>query len=154
MASLADIVTTFGGSLVTGSLSDTPEEQFLMVAAMAQESFGPRLQRYLNRRIILFVGDRPHIHELAVTARVHAIVGHRWVCRSKTTSVPPPLAANVTMISSPHDTATSVLLARGAVRVERMIEAEYQSFHADTRLDEARQLAAQSAAFVFPGPRR
>ena len=33
---------------------------------------------------------------------------------------------------------------------ERMIEAEYQSFHADTLLDEARRLAAHSAAFVFP----
>ena len=43
-----------------------------------------------------------------------------------------------------------MLLARGAVRVTQMIETDYQSFHADTLLDDARHLAAQSAAFVFP----
>jgi len=49
-ASLADIVTTFGGALVTGSLSAEPEEQFLMVGAMAQDSFAPRLQDYRDRK--------------------------------------------------------------------------------------------------------
>jgi manganese-dependent inorganic pyrophosphatase len=43
-----------------------------------------------------------------------------------------------------------VLLARGAVRVGRMIESDYRSFQPDTLLDHARQLAAQSAAFIFP----
>lgn len=148
-ASLADIMASFGGTLITGRLGDEPEEQFLMVGAMAADSFGPRLQGYRGKRIILFVGDRPTIQELAIAAGVRAIVvtggmpvGERLRAAAQ--------AADVTIVSSPHDTATSVLLARGAVRVERMIEADYQSFHADTLLDEARHLAAQSAAFVFP----
>ncbi|MEP6668198.1 MAG: putative manganese-dependent inorganic diphosphatase [Chthoniobacter sp.] len=148
-ASLADIVTTFGGALVTGSLSATPEEQFLMVGAMAQDSFFPRLQKYSDRNVVLFVGDRPHIQEMAIKAQVHAIVvtGGLRVdeeIRAKAR------AADVTIISSPHDTATSVLLARGAVRVERMVESDYRSFQPDTLLEDARQLAAQSAAFIFP----
>ena len=56
----------------------------------------------------------------------------------------------MTMISSPHDTATSGFPARGAVRVGRMIETDYRSFQPDTLLEDARQLAAQSAAFIFP----
>jgi manganese-dependent inorganic pyrophosphatase len=148
-ASLADIVTTFGGALVAGSLSGEPEELLLMVGAMAQDSFGPRLQRYRDRKIILFVGDRPHIQRLAIDARVHAIVVTGAMPVDEETRAA-ARTANVTMVSSPHDTATSVLLARGAVRVERMIEGDYQSFHADTLLDQARRLAAQSAAFVFP----
>jgi manganese-dependent inorganic pyrophosphatase len=148
-ASLADIVTTFGGALVTGSLSATTEEQFLMVGAMAQDSFFPRLKRYSDRNVVLFVGDRPHIQEMAIDARVHAIVVTGGLpideeIRAKAR------AAKVTIISSPHDTATSVLLARGAVRVERMIETDYRSFQPDTLLEDARQLAAQSAAFIFP----
>ncbi len=148
-ASLADIVTTFGGALVTGSLSAKTEEQFLMVGAMAQDSFFPRLKRYSDRNVVLFVGDRPHIQEMAIDARVHAIVvtGELRVdeeIRAKAR------AAGVTIISSPHDTATSVLLARGAVRVERMVETDYRSFQPDTLLEDARQLAAQSAAFIFP----
>jgi manganese-dependent inorganic pyrophosphatase len=43
-----------------------------------------------------------------------------------------------------------VLLARGAVRVEQMIETEFITFLPDTPLDEARRIAADSAAFVFP----
>ncbi len=148
-ASLADIVTTFGGALVTGSLSAEPEEQFLMVGAMAQGSFAPRLEKYLERNVVLFVGDRPHIQELAIKDRVHAIVVTGGLpideeIRAKAR------AAGVTMISSPHDTATSVLLARGAVRVGRMLEDDYRSFQPDTLLEDARPLAAQSAAFIFP----
>jgi manganese-dependent inorganic pyrophosphatase len=148
-ASLADIVTTFGGALVSGSLSAQPEEKFLMVGAMAQDSFAPRLKHYQDRKVVLFVGDRPHIQEMAIEARVHAVVvtgglpiDEEIRARAR--------AAGVTMISSPHDTATSVLLARGAVRVERMIESDYRSFQPDTLLEDARQLAAGSAAFIFP----
>jgi manganese-dependent inorganic pyrophosphatase len=148
-ASLADIVTTFGGALVTGSLSAEPEEQLLMVGAMAQESFAPRLQKYRERKVVLFLGDRPHIQEMAIAARVHAIVVTGGLPLDEEIRAA-ARAANVTMISSPHDTATSVLLARGAVRIERMIETDYRSFQPDTLLEEARHLAAQSAAFIFP----
>ncbi len=148
-ASLADMVTTFGGALVTGSLSPEPHELLLMVGAMALESFGPRVQRYRDRNVVLFVGDRPHIQDLGVKENLHAIV--------VTGGFPVPeevrmaaRQANVTLISSPHDTASTVLLARGAVRVGRMLEPEYTSFHKDTLLSEARQIAAESAAFVFP----
>jgi manganese-dependent inorganic pyrophosphatase len=149
VASLADIVTTFGGALVAGSLSSEPCEHLLFVGAMRAESFTPRLERYKDKRLILFVGDRPHIQALAIAAKVLAVV--------VTGGFPVPeemraaaRAAGVTMISSPHDTATTVLLARGAVRVEEMLEREVQTFLADTPMDEARRVAADSAAFVFP----
>jgi manganese-dependent inorganic pyrophosphatase len=148
-ASLADIVTTFGGSLVAGSLHPEPVEQLLMVGAMAQESFIPRLQRYRNKKVVLFVGDRPHIQELAIHERVHAIVvtGNLPISEEIRNAA---RSRKVTLIASPHDTATTVLLARGAVRVEQMIQTEYASFFPDTPLEEARVRAAQSAQFVFP----
>lgn len=148
-ASLADIVTTFGGALLTGSLSAHPEELLLVVGAMAAESFIPRLQHRPARKIIVFVGDRPEIQKLAIQARVHAVVitGGLQIDEEIRAA---GRAANVTMISSPHDTATSVLLARGAVRVGRMIESQYQSFSPDTSLEEARSRAAHSDSFVFP----
>jgi manganese-dependent inorganic pyrophosphatase len=148
-ASLADIVTTFGGALVCGALASEPCEQILMVAAMPAESFGERLDRYKNRRVILFVGNRPRILARAIESRVHAIVVTGGLPIPEETRVA-ARAAGVTMISSPHDTATTVLLSRGAVRVERMIEAEFITFLPDTPLDEARRIAADSAAFVFP----
>ena len=148
-ASLADIVTTFGGALVTGSLSAEPREQLLMVGAMDAASFAPRLEDYRERRVILFVGDRPQIQQLAIAARVHAVVvtGGLSIAEEMRAAA---RAAEVTMISSPHDTATSVLLARGAVRVEQMIERDVSTFQLDTPLSEARRVAAESAAFLFP----
>ena len=149
VASLADIVTTFGGALVTGSLSAETAEQLLMVGAMAQASFAPRLEGYTDRNIVLFVGDRPHIQQMAIDAGVSAIVVTGGLPIDEETRAR-SRSAGVTMISSPHDTATTVLLARGAVRVEQMIETEYPSFTAETLLDDARRIAADSAAFVFP----
>ena len=148
-ASLADIVTTFGGSLVTGALGSEPCEQLLMVATMGNASFAQRLEAYRDRRVILFVGNRPKILEVAIAARVQAIVitgGHAIPEESRAAA----RQAGVTIISTPHDTATSVLLARGAVRVARMVETEFITFQPDTLLDEARRIAAESAAFVFP----
>ncbi len=148
-ASLADIVATFGGELVAGKLTTEPTEQLLMVCAMAQDSFIPRLRKYKDQQVILFVGDRPHVQLLAMDENVHAIIVTGGL------GVPDEIrdaavAAGVTLISSPHDTASTVLLSRGAVRVESMIQTEYVSFLRGTPLEEARQIAAQSGQFVFP----
>jgi manganese-dependent inorganic pyrophosphatase len=148
-ASVADIVATFGGTLVAGTLDTEPCEHLLMVCAMAQDSFIPRLRRYTDRSVILFVGDRPHIQEMAIAENVEAIVVTGGLNISDEVRQAAE-KAGVTLIASPHDTATTVLLSRGAVRVERMIQTEYVSFHSETPLEEARQVAAQSGQFVFP----
>ena len=119
-ASLEAIMATFGGSLVAGVLSSEPAEQLLMVGAMAEDSFATRLERYGHLQVVLFVGDRPQILSMAIKARVNAIVctgGYpidEVICEEAR-------EASVTMILSPHDTATSVLLARGAAQVERVL---------------------------------
>lgn len=148
-ASIQDIVATFGGSLVTGKLGTEPSEKLLMVCAMAQDSFIPRLRRYKDKQVILFVGDRPHVQLLAIEENVNAIIvtGGLEIPEFIRESA---RSAGITLISSPHDTASTVLLARGAVRVERMIQTEYTSFHKETPLAEARQVAAQSGQFIFP----
>lgn len=148
-ASLRDIVETFGGETVVGEAGDEPAEQLLMVAAMDRDSLVPRLQRYPGRTIILFVGDRPRIHELAIEAGVSAMVitgGFDLAEPLRTDAA----EKGVTVIYSPYDTATTVLLARGAVRVQQVLFEDYMGFHRDTLVDEARAQAAESAGFVFP----
>jgi manganese-dependent inorganic pyrophosphatase len=150
-ASLADIARTLGGGLVCGELRTTPEEYFLVVGATRQDSFGPRLAKYNaeGRHVVVFVGDRPHIQQIAIEHRAAAIV--------VTGNVPiePQIeiaarAAGVTLITSPTDTATTVLMSRGAVRSRYMLETEFLAFQHDVRLSEARHRAADSNAFVFP----
>jgi manganese-dependent inorganic pyrophosphatase len=54
------------------------------------------------------------------------------------------------LISSKYDTASTVLMARGAVRVSEMLDSEFSSFSPLTRLDEAKRVAASSSSYVFP----
>ena len=148
-ASLPSMVETFGGKVVAGKLDCATRRYILVVAAMRIESFSTRLGNYKPGELILFVGDREDVQRLAIDAGVKAIVVTGGL------EITPEIRdeakkAGVTMIASPHDSATTVLLARGAVRVESMISAELFTFTPETLLDEARDKAASSRHFVFP----
>ena len=151
IASLAAIARTVGGQFICGKLSTSEEELFLLVGAMKQDSFGPRLEEYqqAGRKVVVFVGDRPHIQERAIELGAHAIVVTGGYAIKPHVEIA-ARAAGVTLISSPTDTATSVLMSRGAVRAGRMVEMDFLSFQKDLRLSEARHAATDSTAFVFP----
>ena len=150
-ASLAAIARTVGAQLICGELSTAEEELFLLVGAMRQDSFGPRLDEYRKngRKVIVFVGDRPHIQQLAIELHAHAIVVTGGYAIGPEVEIA-ARAAGVTLMVSPTDTATTVLMSRGAVRAGRMVETDFLSFQRDLRLAEARHAAADSSAFVFP----
>jgi manganese-dependent inorganic pyrophosphatase len=148
VASLAGIVETFGGTVITGELSPDAVEQVLMVGAMNPDTFSKRLQNHAAEETVLFVGDRDDIQMRAIESGIKAIVvtGGLKVLNSIQRAA---REAKVAIISSPHDTATTVLLARGGVRAGRMIET-FTSFSPDTALDLARERAAASPSFIFP----
>jgi len=148
-ASLPTMVETFGGKVIAGVLDPEVRNYLLMVAAMRTESFSARLGSYTPSELILFVGDREDVHRLVIEAGIKAIVitGGLEISRAIREEAE---KAGVIVIGSAHDTATTVFLARGAVRVESMISAELFTFTADTLLDEAREKAASSRHFVFP----
>jgi manganese-dependent inorganic pyrophosphatase len=148
-ASLPSMVETFGGTIVAGHMDCAVRKYLLVVAAMRAESFSDRLGAYDPSQVILFVGDRDDVQSLAIKAGVKAIVVTGGL------DIAPAIRADaeragVIVIGSAHDTATTVFLARGAVRVETMISAELFTFSPDTVLDEAREKAASSRHFVFP----
>lgn len=148
-APLSSIVATFGGKVMTGELPNEATEYLLMIGAMKADSFTARLQHLRAGQLVLFVGDRDDIQLLAIAARVSAIVVTGGLPVN-----PEVLQAaekqGVAIVSSPYDTAISVDLARGAVRVGRMLEPEFTTFSPDTLLDHVREKAAHSPAFVFP----
>ena len=148
-ASLPSMVETFGGHVLTGRLDSAPRRHLLVVAAMRAESFSNRLGNYPAEEVILFVGDRENVQRVAIQAGVKAIVvtGGLEISGEIRDEAE---KAGVIVIGSGHDTATTVLLARGAVRVETMISSELFTFTPETLLDEAREKAASSRHFVFP----
>ena len=149
LASLAGIMETFAGELLCGTLSTETTEHLILVGAMNYDTFGDSLQRFEGSRIVLVVGDRSEIQTRAIDENVSAIVVTGSM-RVHENILSRARDKGTTIISSPHDTATTVLLARGAVRAGRMIEPEFTSFSPETLLEEAREKAAASASFVFP----
>ncbi|HEY0792746.1 MAG TPA: putative manganese-dependent inorganic diphosphatase [Chthoniobacterales bacterium] len=147
--SIADIVHAFDGQVWAGHATTETRTLVIMVGAMATESFAARLERLEAKDVVLFVGDREDIQQAGIEAGVVAIVitgglGASAAVRGRAKE------KNVALISSRFDTATSALLARGAVPINRMTDATFTSFSPDTSLRSARQKAANSADYVFP----
>ena len=148
-ASLDDIARTFDGVIVTGGCDGELRDYILMVAAMKEASFSARLERVSAGNVVVFAGDRDGIQRRAIARRVRAIVatgGLPFLPEIREMAA----AAGVTLLRSAYDTATSVLLARGAVRVNSMVDREFPAFSPDTPLETARARAAEDSAFAFP----
>ena len=58
--------------------------------------------------------------------------------------------AGVHLLSSRYDTASTVLLARGAARTDAMIEPQFTSLSPETSLSSARKVVAVHRSMFFP----
>ena len=148
-AALSDIVQTFEGVTAVGAADTGVHDYILMVAAAKTATMVHRLRQQPPSTVVLIVGDRDTIQEIAIDAAVRALIITGGF------PVPPAIqrraeARGVVVIRSRHDTATTVLLARGAVRAGLVLEREFASFEPDVPLDAARNRAASSADSIFP----
>jgi manganese-dependent inorganic pyrophosphatase len=149
VAAIGDIVHSFDGQYLAGEPDSRQRPLVIMVAAMSLESLASRLKGDDPAETVLFVGDREDIQLAAIAAGTFAVV----ITGGLGVSAKVRAAAKETgtrLVSSRFDTATSVMLARGAVRVEQMIDPQYTSFSLETPIRAARQVAANSPEFVFP----
>jgi manganese-dependent inorganic pyrophosphatase len=149
LGSTIGIVQALGGAILAGEPSTEQTQLSMVVAAMTLDSFVARLKRYNPKQVVLFVGDRLDVQKEALGARVLAIVvtGGAGVSEEIRSAVG---GADSCLISSPFDTATSVMLARGAGRLDEMVEPEFTSLSPEAPLKTVRQLVANSSDYVFP----
>lgn len=148
-ASLKDIASTIGGRLIMGTSESETLHFVMVVAAMEAKTFAERVHQLDLNRTILIVGDRTNIQRAAIEAGVHAIIitGHH--------EVDPEVLAlaekhRTVIIESPHDTATTLLLSRSAIRAIHMIYEDFASLSPDLPLEEAQREVALSPQFAFP----
>jgi manganese-dependent inorganic pyrophosphatase len=146
---LKEVIETISGSLLAGSPDNDIRHFILIVAAMELESFRRRLAKLDNERAILIVGDRYDVLNLAIEQKVHAVVvtGGLKVDEAILRAAE---ERGTVIISSPHDTVTTVLLARSSVRAGEMLDDDFVSVAPDTPLDEAQRDLALSSQFAFP----
>jgi manganese-dependent inorganic pyrophosphatase len=148
-AALKDVIETIGGALLAGTPESDIRHFILIVAAMEIESFKRRLSRLDHEKAVLIVGDRHDVQKLAIEQKVHAIIvtGGLKVDEAILRSAE---ERGIVIVSSPHDTATTVLLARSAVRAGEMLDDDFSSVAPETPLEEAQRDLALSSQFAFP----
>ncbi|MGC1480004.1 MAG: putative manganese-dependent inorganic diphosphatase [Chthoniobacterales bacterium] len=147
--SVANISATVNGTVLAGELCEKYLPHTLVVAAMHFSSLEERLTRLDLPNTVVIVGDRFRVQKLAIERGVKALIVTGGLAIGDDV-IAAANAAGTTLISSPHDTATTVLLARSAVTAERMLYSDFQSIAPETSLEEARRDVTLSSQFAFP----
>lgn len=129
-----------------------PEEEvefLLSVAAYSAEKFTEKIHHYPPERLLIVAGDRPTVIKPAIEYGVRGLVitgGY---------NISDDLLAlarerNVTVISSPHDTASTTLLIKCAKRITLALEPDYVAYNEHTLIKPLRQALQDSSQPIFP----
>lgn len=148
-AALSNIARTFEGKSLTGPLSDEEHDFALIVAAMETGTFMARLKLMEPSRTILFIGDRQNVQMEAIRGGIRALVVTGGLKVSPKT-LEEAEKHGCSVISSPFDTAASVIFARGAMIARHVLDPSPQCLKADMSLTMARRMMALSDQFIFP----
>ena len=149
LSSLENLAHTLGGQLLVGHDAQEEEELTLMISAMRIESFTKRMDYLPLDKLVVVIGDRVNVQEVAVRkgVRVLIVTGEEPVDPK---IIEAAKQNRVSLISSPHDTLTTASLCRSAVAIRHMLNEEFLSFREDAPLSAVRAEAAASGFAVFP----
>jgi len=149
LASVRNISRTLSGKMIFATEPDREEDLILMVGAMSRDSFAARLPAYAREKLIVVVGDRLDIQEFAIRERVRAVVVTGGL------DVPTEMVAlarrnEVSLLLSPHDSATTATLCRASVSVAHMMHEHFLAFREDESLAAVQRVATESNFQAFP----
>src|SRR6266496_6675955 len=74
LASIRNLARTLNGKIIHAVDAEREEDLVLMIGAMNLDSFAQRLPRYPREKLIVVVGDRQDIQQLAVREKVRVVV--------------------------------------------------------------------------------
>jgi manganese-dependent inorganic pyrophosphatase len=136
-------------TLLAGEAEAMVAEYHLFIGAMTGASFAARISGYERRRLLVITGDRPSIQQEAIESRVGVLIITGGF------SVHPDLLARarragVTVLSTPHDTATAAWLARLSAPLTSYIETRFEQIGVNEPLEHLRLklLHAQEPAVI------
>ncbi|MBK8000305.1 MAG: putative manganese-dependent inorganic diphosphatase [Verrucomicrobia bacterium] len=149
LASVNNLARVLDAKIVFGSDVDREEDLILMIGAMGMESFFKRFADYPKEKLIVVVGDRLEIQDLAIREKVRMVIvtGGLPVSPSMTDFA---AKQGVTLLLSPHDTTTTAMLCRSAITVQHMIHDRFLAFRHDEPLGSIEAVAAASNFQAFP----
>ncbi|MDA1275954.1 MAG: putative manganese-dependent inorganic diphosphatase [Verrucomicrobia bacterium] len=148
-ATVRNLSRTLTGELIVAVRPDQEEDLILMVGAMTASSFSERLSSYPSEKIVVVVGDRLDIQALAIRERVRVVVITGGL-PAEANVIEEAKKNGVSLIISPHDSATTALLSRSSITVEHVLHEKFLSFREDEMLSDARLMASSSSFQAFP----
>src|ERR1039457_3615397 len=149
LSSLASLAETLDGKLAVRFDTEREQELILMIGAMGLESFAVRIEKCPPEKCCVIVGDRWDIQNVAIREGVRVLIVTGGI-----TVEPKTLEAaqknHVSVITSPHDTATTASLCRAPVAVRHVLNEEFLCFRENAPLAAVRAEATSSGYLAFP----
>ena len=149
LSSLSNLARTLDGELVVGIDAEREDELILMIGAMGLESFATRLDQFPPEKSCVIVGDRWDIQNVAIRESVRVLIVTGGLAVEPKT-IEAARKNNVSVITSPHDTATTASLCRAAVTVNHVLNEEFLCFRENAPLAAVRDEAMSSGYLAFP----
>ena len=149
LSSLTNLTRTLNGEILVAQKPDDEEDLTLMIGAMSLESFAQRLDTFDRQKLVIVVGDRWDIQNLAIREGVRAL-GVTGGLKVEAKTLEAAQKKNVSLIMSPHDTATTASLCRAAVAVRHVLNEEFVCFREHAPLAAVREEATSSGYQIFP----
>ena len=149
VASINGLARTINARVLHAVDADREADLVLMIGAMALDSFKNRLGKYERAKLIVIVGDRLDIQQLAVAEKVRLLVvtGGLQIDRKV---IEAAKKNGTSLLLSPHDSATTAMLCRAAIPVSHMIHEKFLTFRDDERLEKVQSVASGSQFQAFP----
>jgi manganese-dependent inorganic pyrophosphatase len=149
LSSLQNLAKTLEGELLVKFEHKREEDLIMMIGAMSVDSFAERLETFLREKVIVVVGDRTDIQEAAIKENVRLVIVTGGL-KVEPRVLKAAERNGVSVMSSPHDTATTAALCRAAVMVRHVLNEDFVSFREHEPLSAAREEARASGHHVFP----
>lgn len=144
--SLAHITSSLKGTILHTIDEHRLEEMFVRIGAMDVGTFWniSELENIPAEKSLVIVGDRRDIQQRSIEMGVRGIVitGNLPVDAD---IIALARKRNVSLISSPYDTATTAWFVRTAATIERLVERKITTLNADARIADIRRKFAQSS---------
>jgi manganese-dependent inorganic pyrophosphatase len=128
---------------------DEVSNLILMVAGSSLETSSSRMKRFPSRTVIMMVGDRPDVQEMAIHAGVRCLiitggfsVGEEIGDLARERGVP--------VIETRYDTASAAQLVRFSRPIADALDHDFLQFSAKTPLKELMAAVQESAQPLFP----
>ncbi len=149
LSSLANLSQTLQGELLVSFETKREEDLIMVIGAMSPESFAARVETFLREKLCVIVGDRQDIQETAIKESVRVVIVTGGLKMEKRL-LELAKRKQVSIISSPHDTATTAALCRAAVAVRNVLNEGFICFREHAPLASVRDEATSSGHQIFP----